>query len=93
MKDLGGISLLAGRVSPAGASQLVRRRKADRWDGVRYTTAGRLRMSGFRPRRDPIPLNPDHVLVEYEGEWTSAVEQQFDSCFEKPVFEGQYEDE
>lgn len=56
-----------------------------RSDVVRYTTVGRLREAGFEARSDPQPLNPAHVLVEYQAEWSEDIEEAFDRCFGPPI--------
>jgi hypothetical protein len=78
-----GISLIAGRLDVAEAHRLVVRRGVPRpgVDAVRYTTAGDLTDAGFRVRPAPTRAIPEHVLVDYEGEWDDEVAERFDACF------------
>jgi hypothetical protein len=80
------LSLVRGRVTRREAAKLVGRRPS-RGDAVRYTTYESLEAAGFIVRPDPQPLNPDHVLVEYPGEWDEDVCERFDSCFDEPTEE------
>ncbi|HTW07646.1 MAG TPA: hypothetical protein VME46_09055, partial [Acidimicrobiales bacterium] len=77
------ISVIAGRLTAAEAHRLVIRRGAYRpaFDVVRYTTVAALSEAGFRPRRDPTPAIPDHVLVFAENEWDDDAAERFDACF------------
>lgn len=78
-----GISLIAGQLSAEEARRLVVRKGFYRpgVDAVRHTTAGDLEDAGFRVRRDPTPVIPDHVLVEFPGQWDDEVTERFDACF------------
>jgi hypothetical protein len=54
-------------------------------DIVRYTTAERLTNAGFRVRSTPSRMIPNHVSVEYDGDWTDDVAKRFDDCFDQPL--------
>jgi hypothetical protein len=84
----GGVSLIAGRLTPRQAAMIVRHEYLPVRDSVRYTTVGRLREAGFRVRSTPTRMNPDHVSVEYDGVWTDDgdVSKRFDDCFDQPVW-------
>lgn len=78
-----GLSLIAGRLTPEMATELVCRREADEKDVVRHTLVSRLLEAGFVVKRTPIdPTNPDHVSVEYPGDWDDTVCERFDKCFD-----------
>lgn len=88
-KDIGALSLTAGRMS---VRQMVRRvrnkRNAVVGEGVRYTNVARLAEAGFSVSRDPTPNNPQHCRVECEGEWDNDVCRRFDGCFDEPIVKG-----
>lgn len=84
------VSLIRGRLSAREAATLIRRQGqryqvTDR-DGVRHTTAGRLRSAGFVVRATPSRKIPGHVSVELqnaEDVWDNSVRSRFDECFEE----------
>ena len=76
---------MAGRTSVEGAARRVARREPRRGDGVRFTTAGRLRETGFIVARDPVPMFPEHVLVKFQGLWDDGVAKRCDECFDTPT--------
>jgi len=82
------ISLIAGRRSVEEAARLVSRgrRGAAVGDGVRYSTAGAVRGAGFRVKRTPTLLNPNHVSATLKrGEvWSKDVSTLFDECWTEP---------
>jgi len=61
------------------------RREFFPWDAVRYTTVGRLRDAGFRVESTPSRMIPNHVSVQYDGDWTDDVAKRFDDCFDQPA--------
>lgn len=79
------VSVIRGRLSVEEATRLVRRRGARPGDGVRYARVGDLQAARFSVRRDPVPLNPEHCLVDYPDEWNEQVASRFDGCFEAPL--------
>src|SRR5829696_1257667 len=81
------VSLLAGRLTTREAAMAVRhgRREFFPWDAVRYTTVGRLRDAGFRVESTPSRMIPNHVSVQYDGDWTDDVAKRFDDCFDQPA--------
>lgn len=80
------ISLIGGRLAAEDAHRLIVRhgRFRSELDTVRYVRVRDLVDAGFRVRRDPTPLIPQHVLVEYEGEWDDDVAERFDTSFRQP---------
>lgn len=85
-QDVGRLSAIVGKVTPAVAYELVRglsrRRIAPSGvDGVRYSTAGRLRQAGFEVCNTPSLRNPDHVSISWPGSWDAHVCQKFAECF------------
>ena len=82
------VSLIAGRLTPREAAMAVRHRQPEYFPGrdiVRYTTVERLIVAGFRVRSTPSPMIPNHVSVEYDGDWTDDVAKRFDGCFDQPA--------
>jgi hypothetical protein len=79
-----GMSLLAGQLAPYEAAMTVRQEWVPRRDGVRWTTVEQLTAAGFVVRSTPNRMNPRHVSVEHEGEWTDDVAKRFDDCFGQP---------
>jgi hypothetical protein len=78
------ISLIRGRIGEQDAGKIVCRkyvRMARAIHAVRYTTAGELRSKGFIVTHSPTKRNPDHVSVEWRGDWTDEVSATFDTCF------------
>ena len=55
-------------------------------DGVRYAPVDCLLAAGFTVYPDPYPERPDHSSVEWRGTWDDDVSEQFDECFEEPIF-------
>ncbi|WP_157439381.1 hypothetical protein [Aeromicrobium sp. Root344] len=82
-KDQNKLSALRGRISPGEAQLIVTRGKhpLTHEDGVRRTTAGELRESGFTVEHTPNNFNPNHVTITYFGEWDHIAEELFVSCF------------
>jgi hypothetical protein len=80
-----GVSVVAGRLTRREVAMIVRQEFISWRDFVRYTTVGRLRDAGFRVRSTPNRMNPNHVSVEYDGEWTDDgdVAKRFDDCFDQ----------
>jgi hypothetical protein len=78
------MSLLAGQLAPYEAAMAVRQEYITRRDIVRWTTVQQLTEAGFTVRSTPNRMNPRHVSVVYEGEWTDDVAERFDSCFGRP---------
>lgn len=84
------ISLMAGRLSVDDAARAVSRGRRSAYpdDGVRYTTAGRLRAGGFKVTSTPSRLIPNHVSTALVGEkdWTESVCAEFDACFTETLW-------
>lgn len=51
---------------------------------MRYTTVEALRERGFVVYHDPTAMRPQHVSVEFQGDWDDAVEERFDGAWEPP---------
>ncbi|MFN2555633.1 MAG: hypothetical protein ABR592_01965 [Nitriliruptorales bacterium] len=81
-----GMSLTRGRLTPTEMARTVRpvKRGIRKGEAVRHTTVGRLEDAGFRVRLNPTHRNPEHVTVEFLGEWTDDVANLFHNCFEPP---------
>lgn len=79
-------SMIRGRVDPAEAAILVRKRwTPDSRDRARHTTVGRLRALRFEVNHTPSPSNPDHVSVRVprvEGQWNDDERATFDKAFD-----------
>jgi hypothetical protein len=83
------MSLYRGRGTIAEVTFRVCGREPTRRDGVRYTTAGRLREAGFFPKPKPNAAFPEHVsvyLLDEEREWTHHDGEGFDACFGEPIW-------
>jgi len=79
------VSVLAGRLTSHQAAMAVRQEFV-RWrDVVRYTTVQRLRNAGIQVRSTPSRMIPNHISVEYDGDWTDDVAKRFDDCFDQPL--------
>lgn len=76
------VSILAGRLTRRQAALAVRQEFLAWRDVVRYTTVGRLSNAGFRVRSTPSRMIPNHISVEYDGDWTDDVAKRFDDCFD-----------
>jgi hypothetical protein len=79
------VSVLAGHLTRRQAALAVRQEFVAWRDIVRYTTVERLRNAGFRVRSTPSRMIPNHVSVEYDGDWTDDVAKRFDDCFGQPT--------
>jgi hypothetical protein len=82
------VSLLAGRLTPRQAAKAVRHGRPEYFPGrdvVRYTTVERLVVAGFRVESTPSPMIPNHISVEYDGDWNDDVAKRFDGCFDPPA--------
>lgn len=81
------VSLLAGRLTDREAAMAVRQEFIAWRDIVRYTTVERLQNAGFQVRSTPSRLIPNHVSVEYDGDWTDDVDvaRRFNDCFDQPA--------
>jgi hypothetical protein len=79
------VSVIRGRLSIEEATWLVRRRWARSGDAVRYGKVGTLQGAGFSLSSEPVPLNPEHCLVDYPDVWDERVASQSDRCFETPL--------
>lgn len=79
------MSLIRGTLTPeeAGRARFGRRHVPKGRDAARQTTAGRLRMAGFRVEHTPrLPMSPDHVSVFWDtGHWDESVAKLFEECF------------
>ncbi|MEU0479688.1 hypothetical protein ABZ260_10985 [Streptosporangium sp. NPDC006013] len=85
------VSLMRGQlpVDQAVANFPNRRAVARKGEGVRYTTAGRLREAKFRVEYTPNEWNQVHVSVENldaKREWTDDDSARFNECFGEPVW-------
>lgn len=79
------MSLLLGALDPAAAATARHGGAPKPRDASRLTTAGTLRLEGFRVEHTPrLPRSPLHVSVYWDGEWDGGVAVKFDSCFERP---------
>ncbi|MGP3956630.1 hypothetical protein ACTWPT_11570 [Nonomuraea sp. 3N208] len=83
------VSLMRGKltVDEAVANFPNRTASAHKGEGVRYTTAGRLREQGSRVTYTPSRWNELHVSVENldaKREWTSDDSVRFNGCFGQP---------
>lgn len=84
------LSAILGRVSPAYARSLVRKKGVPTGDdGVRYARVGALREMGFKVTLTPTTVNTLHVSVSYPNEWDDPVANMFNACFSEPQW---YED-
>lgn len=87
-----GISLTLGMRSVKEMVDLMYRgrRSASMHDGVRYTTAGKLKAAGFLVVPDGGKRNPNHVSVCLDGdtEWTDDESARFSNCFGQPTWMG-----
>jgi hypothetical protein len=88
--DRQGVSLIRGYLSPREATLIVQRREPRRSDDcVRHALISRLQDVGFVVKPAPTRTNPDHLRVEYPGEWDDDVGERFDGCFGQTLVEGQ----
>lgn len=51
---------------------------------IRHTTVGALCERGFVVYHDPRGMRPEHVSVEFPGDWDDAIEERFDDAWELP---------
>lgn len=79
------MSLLLGALDPAAAATARHGGPPKPRDASRLTTAGTLRLEGFRVEHTPrLPRSPLHVSVYWDGEWDDEVALRYDSCFKYP---------
>lgn len=73
---------------PPDIAPLVKNgRSVDIGDAVRHAEIHCLDTAGFEIVPDPLPLNPDHALVLFDGDWNDEVAMRFEACFGPPIVE------
>jgi hypothetical protein len=82
-RDKGEVSMTRGRLTAAQAHSVVGLQAPREGDGVRWTTVGRLRGSGFVVIPRPTQGNPNHVVVSAGkgSTWTPDDAERFNQCF------------
>lgn len=86
LRDIDGLSLTAGKLTPAEARKPVRRGSPTEDDGVRHVRTGDLRAEGFIVENTPSRRNTEHVSIRYPREWDDQVASTFNGCCSDPVW-------
>jgi hypothetical protein len=81
--------MLLGQLTPTGAVACISKAAlaVPGRDGVRHSTAGKLRTAGFTVESTPEKANPLHVSITVDKEWEEDEETSFEGCMSEPIWE------